>query len=58
VGDARRHWLAASVDRWDAATILGIEVHEFENLAACCGVRPGRFGRYRRSDLVEIARER
>ncbi len=57
VGDARREWWAASIDRWDAAAILGLSVEEFGALAARCGLQPGRFGRYHRAEVVALPRE-
>ncbi len=54
VGDARREWWAASLDRWDAAAMLGMSVDELDALAARCGLQPGRFGRYRRTDVFEL----
>lgn len=56
IGDARRQWLAASVDRWGAAAILGMCVHEFDALVARCGLPAGPFGRYRRSDVERMRR--
>src|SRR6266487_5458087 len=43
VGDARRAWLAASMDRWDAAEALGLCLDEFDVVAASRGLQPGRF---------------
>ncbi len=54
VGDARREWWAASIDRWDAAAMIGIGVEEFDFLAARCSLQPGRFGRYRRTEVVAL----
>ena len=57
VADARREWLAASIDRWDAAGMLGLGVEEFDGLAAGCGLQPGRFGRYRRSEVEALRQD-
>jgi hypothetical protein len=57
VGDARRAWWTASVNRWDAAEILGLSLDEFDTLAACRGLRPGRFDRYCRADVLTLRRE-
>src|ERR1041385_4654834 len=52
--DARRSWWVSSIDRWDAAAALGMPVPEFEELAARHRLRPGRFGRYRLSDVDRL----
>ena len=57
VGDARRAWWRASVNRWDAAEILGLSLHEFDALTARCGLRPGRFDRYRHADVLALRGE-
>jgi hypothetical protein len=57
VGDARRAWWKASVNRWDAAAILGMSADEFEAMAAPHGLRPGRFDRYRRSSVLALRGE-
>jgi choline dehydrogenase-like flavoprotein len=51
IGEERRAWRAASLDRFDAAEVLGRSWKEFPELAAQRGVQPGRFGRYARSDI-------
>jgi hypothetical protein len=56
VGEARRAWLTASCGPWDAAEALGVSREEFELLAVRHGVRPGRFGRYRRPDVARLHR--
>lgn len=55
--DTRREWLAGSIDRWDAAWMLGLGVEEFGGLAAGCGLQPGRFGRYRRSEVEALRQD-
>ena len=57
VGDARRAWWKASVNRWDAAAILGLGMEEFDALAGRHELRPGRFDRYRRSDVLALPDE-
>src|SRR5258708_25242514 len=57
VGDARRAWRAASMDRWDAAAALGMSLDEFDAFAARRGLRPGSLGRYRRSEISELSRD-
>jgi hypothetical protein len=57
VGDARRAWWKASVNRWDAASILGLSLDEFDALVARRGLRPGRFDRYRRTDVLALRGE-
>jgi len=57
VGDARRAWWRASVNRWDAAEILGLSLDEFDALAARDGLWPGRFDRYRRADVLAVRDE-
>ena len=57
VGDARRAWRAASMDRWDAAEALGTSLGEFDAFAARRGLRPGSLGRYCRSEIVALSRD-
>ncbi len=57
VGDARRAWWAASMDRWDAAEALGMSLDEFDAFAARRGLRPGHLGRYCRSEIATLSRD-
>jgi hypothetical protein len=57
VGDARRDWWAASMDRWDAAEALGTSLEEFDAFAARRGLRPGSLGRYCRSKIAALSRD-
>ena len=50
----RLAWLAASVDRWDAAEALGLSQAAFQEAATRHGIRPGRFGRYCRADVAGL----
>jgi len=54
VGDERRAWRTASLDRWAAAQQLGVSWGEVPDLATEHGVQPGRFGRYARSDIDQL----
>src|SRR5258708_1881103 len=58
VGETRRAWLAASIGRWDAAEALGLCLEEFDALAARQGLQPGRFWRYRRTEVMRLRRLR
>jgi len=57
VGDERRAWRTASLDRWAAAEQLGVTWEEVPDLAAEHDVQPGRFGRYARSDIDRLQLE-
>jgi hypothetical protein len=57
IGDERRAWWAASINRWDAAELFGVTVDEFDALAARHGLRPGHSGRYRRSEVLTLPHE-
>ena len=54
MGEERRAWWAVSVNRWDAAYLLGLSVDEFEAVVARHGLRAGRFDRYRRTDVLGL----
>lgn len=54
VGEVRRAWRASSLDRFDAATALGLNVVEFDVLVARHGLRHGRFRRYRRTEVMRL----
>jgi hypothetical protein len=54
VGD-RKAWLAASLPRRAAAAELGWQLPQLDQVAAERGLRPGRFGRYARSDIAALA---
>jgi hypothetical protein len=56
LGEERRAWRVASMDRYDAAEELGLSLRDFDLLAAGHGVQPGRFGRYARSDVARLRR--
>jgi hypothetical protein len=58
IGDERRAWWAASINRWDAAVLMGVNVDEFDALAARHGLLPGRSDRYRRSEVLALRHER
>jgi hypothetical protein len=58
VGNERRAWWAASVNRWDAAELLGLSLVEFDVLAAGRGLQPGRSDRYRRAEVDALRHER
>lgn len=54
VGD-RQAWLADSVTARDAARWLEWDRRDFERVAAEQGIRPGRFGRWARTDVARLA---
>jgi len=51
----RQAWLAASLDRHAAATVLGWRVREFDAVVAQRGITPGQLGRYARADIDLLA---
>lgn len=57
VGEERRAWWAVSVNRWDAADLLGVGIDAFEVVAALRGLRAGRSDRYRRTDVLALRHE-
>lgn len=57
VGDERRAWWAVSLNRWDAADLLGVGIDELEVAAARRGLRPGHSDRYRRADVLALRHE-
>lgn len=54
----RIEWWGASTDRWDAAQALGVAPDQVQAVMARRGARPGRFGRYRRTDVAAVAQDR
>jgi hypothetical protein len=58
LGDDRRAWWKASINRWDAAELLGLSFEAFDAAAARNGLRPGRADRYRRTDVLALRHER
>jgi hypothetical protein len=51
----RQAWLADSVTTKDAARWLEWDRRDFERVAAGQGIRPGRFGRWARTDIARLA---
>lgn len=51
----RLAWMAASLNRYDAAKRLGWTVGEFRRIAAERGLEAGRFGRYALADVDDLA---
>jgi hypothetical protein len=54
LGDERRAWWAASINRWDAAELLGLSLEAFDALAARNGLQAGRADRYLRTDVLAL----
>lgn len=54
LGEARRAWWASSMGRWETANALGLSAEEFDALAARHGLKPGRFGRYCRAEVMRL----
>lgn len=52
VVDERRAWIAASLTRAEATALLGWHRDDFDAVVARCGLKPGRFNRWAR-DLVD-----
>jgi hypothetical protein len=57
VGEARRAWWAVSINRWDAAEMLGLSTAEFDALAAGRRLQSGRFDRYRRAEVMALRQQ-
>ena len=51
----RQVWLAASVDTWEAADLLGWRRRELERVIGQRGLVAGRYGRWARSDIHALA---
>lgn len=51
----RKAWLAASLDRREAAARLGWQPRELDRVLADRNIRPGRFGRYALAGLESLA---
>lgn len=54
----RQAWLAASLNRHQAAARLGWPTRELEQAVGRRGVRPGRFGRYPAADIDALAADK
>jgi hypothetical protein len=54
VVEERIAWLTDSLDCWDAAATLDMSREAFREAAGRHGIRPGRFGRYRRADVARL----
>jgi hypothetical protein len=54
VGEERRAWRAASLDRSDAADALGLTLMEFDGFATRHGLQAGAFGRFERCRVSQL----